>query len=160
MAIALAGRPDLLIADEATSALDVTIQAQVLETLDRLRAARGMAVLLITHDLGIVAGRADRVIVMYAGQLMEEAPTARLFEAPGHPYTRALLRAIPRLDSVAAELLPIQGSVPPPDQWAPGCRFAPRCRESLAHCATRDPPVVPLAPGVSSRCWLPVEPER
>ena len=155
IAIALAGQPDLLIADEATTALDVTIQAQVLETLDRLRATRGMAVLLITHDLGIVAGRADRVAVMYAGQIVEEAATAQLFQAPAHPYTRALFRAIPRLESAAVELTPIQGSVPLPDEWYPGCRFQPRCSEALPQCATLEPPVVPLARGAMSRCWLP-----
>ena len=154
IAIALAGQPDLLIADEATTALDVTIQAQVLETLDRLRATRGMAVLLITHDLGIVAGRADRVLVMYAGQLVEEAPTAELFRAPAHPYTRSLFRAIPRLDGATGPLLPIQGTVPLPDEWRPGCRFQPRCREALPRCAHDEPPVVPLGPGLKSRCWL------
>lgn len=155
IAIALAGKPDLLIADEATTALDVTIQAQVLETLERLRATRGMAVLLITHDLGIVAGQADRVAVMYAGQIVEEASTARLFDAPAHPYTRALFRAIPRLDGAADLLTPIPGSVPLPSEWHAGCRFEPRCREALPRCATKDPPVVPLAPNESSRCWLP-----
>src|SRR5207244_1240845 len=104
-----AGQPDLLVADEATTALDVTIQAQVLETLDRLRATRGMAVLLITHDLGIVAGRADRVAVMYAGQLVETATTQALFDAPAHPYTRALFRAMPRLDNSGEPVSPIEG---------------------------------------------------
>jgi len=157
IAIALAGQPDLLIADEATTALDVTIQAQVLETLDRLRASRGMAVLLITHDLGIVAGRADRVAVMYAGQIVEEGATAQLFQAPAHPYTRALFRAIPRLESAPDQLTPIQGSVPLPDEWTAGCRFQPRCSEALPECATLEPPVVPLAPGATSRCWLPAK---
>ena len=157
IAIALAGEPDLLIADEATTALDVTIQAQVLETLDRLRATRGMAVLLITHDLGIVAGRADRVAVMYAGQIVEEAPTAKLFAAPAHPYTRALFRAIPRLESAADALTPIPGGVPLPDEWTAGCRFQPRCAEALTKCATLEPPVVPIAPGETSRCWLPAK---
>jgi oligopeptide/dipeptide ABC transporter ATP-binding protein len=160
IAIALAGEPDLLIADEATTALDVTIQAQVLETLDRLRTTRGMAVLLITHDFGIVAGRADRVAVMYAGQIVEEGPMALVFQAPGHPYTRALFRAIPRLENAAEELTPIQGSVPLPEEWSPGCRFQPRCPEALAKCAVLEPPVVPLAPGMSSRCWIPAEPKE
>ena len=157
IAIALAGQPDLLIADEATTALDVTVQAQVLETLDRLRASHGMAILLITHDLGLGAGRADRVAVMYAGQIVEEASTASLFDAPGHPYTRALFRAIPRLESAVDQLTPIQGGVPLPEEWHPGCRFQPRCREALDRCATLDPPVVPLAPGATSRCWLPAQ---
>jgi oligopeptide/dipeptide ABC transporter ATP-binding protein len=154
IAIALAGEPDLLIADEPTTALDVTVQAQILELLDRLRIARGMAVLLITHDLGIVAGRADRVAVMYAGQIVEEAATARLFRSPAHPYTRALFRAIPRLDAAVERLQSISGSVPLPDEWTPGCRFQPRCPEALARCATEAPPPIPLAPGEWTRCWL------
>lgn len=154
IAIALAGEPDLLVADEPTSALDVTVQAQILETLDRLRASRGMAVLLITHDLGIVAGRADRVAVMYAGQIVEERPTGALFRAPAHPYTRALLRAIPRLDARPGDLAPIPGTVPLPWDWGPGCRFQPRCGEALARCAREAPPVVPLGAGETSRCWL------
>lgn len=159
IAIALAGEPELLIADEPTSALDVTIQAQILEMIDRLRANRGMAVLLITHDLGIVAGRADRVVVMYAGQIIERRATLALFRSPGHPYTRALLKAIPRLDTAALELTTIPGSVPHPGEWWTGCRFQPRCGEALARCATENPPAVPLAAQGMSRCWLPAEPE-
>jgi len=159
IAIALAGEPDLLIADEPTSALDVTVQAQILETIDRLRAERGMAVLLITHDLGIVAGRADRVAVMYAGQIVELRRTADLFRQPSHPYTRALLHAIPRLDR-AAELVTIPGIVPSPADWRMGCRFQPRCAEALPRCATETPPVVPLGNGEWSRCWLAQEKSR
>ena len=154
IAMALAGEPELLIADEPTTALDVTVQAQILELLDQLRVARGMAVLMITHDLGLVAGRADRVAVMYAGQIVEEASTARLFRSPAHPYTRALFASIPRLEGARDRLLPIAGAVPLPDAWPRGCRFHPRCREVLARCATEVPPVVPLAPGESARCWL------
>jgi len=157
IAIALAAEPDLLIADEPTSALDVTVQAQILETIDRLRASRGMAVLLITHDLGIVAGRADRVAVMYAGQIVEQRSTRELFRSPGHPYTRALLRAIPRIDAARTELLTIPGAVPLPSEWRPGCRFHPRCGEVLSRCAIENPPVVPLGTGEWSRCWLPEE---
>ncbi len=153
IAIALAGEPDLLIADEPTTALDVTVQAQILELLDRLKASRGMAVLLITHDLGIVAGRADRVVVLYAGQVVEEASTARFFSSPAHPYSRALFRSLPRLTAPAERLQPIPGSVPLPDDWFPGCRFRPRCPEAIARCI-EDPPVVDLAPGETSRCWL------
>jgi oligopeptide/dipeptide ABC transporter ATP-binding protein len=160
IAIALAGEPDLLIADEPTSALDVTVQAQILETIDRLRASRGMAVLLITHDLGIVAGRADRVLVMYAGQIVEQRSTLGLFRSPSHPYTRALLRAIPRIDTAATELVAIPGSVAPPSEWRPGCRFQPRCGEALARCAMENPPVVPLGTGEWTRCWLPDEERR
>jgi oligopeptide/dipeptide ABC transporter ATP-binding protein len=160
IAIALAGEPDLLIADEPTTALDVTVQAQVLELLDRLRTTRGMAVLLITHDLGIVAGRADRVAVMYAGQIVEEAPTARLFMAPGHPYTRALFRSIPRLDSAVERLAQIPGGVPSAEAWPSGCRFHPRCTEALPRCAGEVPPVVDEGGGQTARCWLPAERQR
>ena len=156
IAIALAGEPDLLIADEATTALDVTVQAQILELLDRLRAERGMAVLLITHDLGIAAGRADRVAVMYAGQIVEEAPTGRLFAAPAHPYTRALFRAIPRLTGTVARLANIPGGVPQAVAWPTGCRFHPRCTEALARCASQVPPVAGVAADHAARCWLAV----
>jgi peptide/nickel transport system ATP-binding protein len=154
IAIALAGEPDLLIADEPTTALDVTVQAQILELLDRLRAARGMAVLLITHDLGIVAGRADRVAVMYAGQIVEEAPTLRLFRAPAHPYTRALFRAIPRLETAAERLVPIPGLVPLPGRWPSGCRFHPRCPEVFERCSREVPPLFAAGEPHTSRCWL------
>jgi oligopeptide/dipeptide ABC transporter ATP-binding protein len=154
IAISLAGDPDVLVADEPTTALDVTVQAQILELLDALRTTRGMAVLLISHDLGVVAGRADRVAVMYAGQIVEEASTARLFRSPSHPYTRALFGSIPRLDAAVDRLVPIAGAVPLPDAWPAACRFHPRCREVLPRCSVEAPPVVPLAPGESSRCWL------
>jgi oligopeptide/dipeptide ABC transporter ATP-binding protein len=134
----------------------VTVQAQILELLDTLRVSRSMAVLLITHDLGLVAGGADRVVVMYAGQVVEEASTARLFRSPAHPYTRALFRSIPRLDGAIERLTPIAGAVPLPDAWPGGCRFHPRCAEALPRCATDQPPVVPLAPEESTRCWLAV----
>jgi oligopeptide/dipeptide ABC transporter ATP-binding protein len=160
IAIALAGEPDVLIADEPTTALDVTVQAQILELLDALRTSRGMAVLLISHDLGLVAGRADRVAVMYAGQIVEEASTSRLFRSPAHPYTRALFGSIPRLESAVDRLVPIAGAVPLPDAWPKACRFHPRCPEVLARCSVETPPVVPLAPGESSRCWLLVKGAR
>ncbi|HEU5218796.1 MAG TPA: ABC transporter ATP-binding protein [Gemmatimonadales bacterium] len=160
IAIALAGEPDLLIADEPTTALDVTIQAQILELLDRLRVSRGMAVLLIAHDLGLVAGRADRVAVMYAGQIVEEAATARLFRSPAHPYTRALFRSIPRIDTPVERLSPIGGGVPSPDAWPAACRFHPRCDEVLPRCSVETPPVVPLAPNEAVRCWLAVRDKR
>ncbi len=154
IAIALASEPELLIADEPTTALDVTVQAQILEVLDRLRAARGMAVLLITHDLGIVAGRADRVAVMYAGRLVEEAPTPELFARPSHPYTRGLLASVPRLTGPVTRLTPIAGNVPPPTAWPSGCRFHPRCPAALPRCPTDDPPALPVADGHQMRCWL------
>jgi len=157
IAIALAADPELLVADEPTTALDVTVQAQILELLDTLRRDRGMSVLLITHDLGIVAGRADRVAVMYAGQVVETADTASLFRAPAHPYTRALFASLPRLDRPRGLLSPIPGTVPQPGAWPLGCRFHPRCAEVLERCATESPPVTRLGGACSSRCWLAVE---
>jgi oligopeptide/dipeptide ABC transporter ATP-binding protein len=154
IAIALASEPELLIADEPTTALDVTVQAQILELLDGLRARRGMAVLLITHDLGIVAGRADRVAVMYAGRLVEEAPTAALFAHPSHPYTKGLLASVPRITGAVTRLTPIAGTVPPPTAWPAGCRFHPRCPAVLPRCATDDPPALPVGPQHQMRCWL------
>jgi peptide/nickel transport system ATP-binding protein len=154
IAIGLACNPRLLIADEPTTALDVTVQAQILEVLDRLRAARGMAVLLITHDLGIVAGRADRVAVMYAGRLVEEASTTELFARPSHPYTRGLLASVPRITGPVARLTPIAGTVPPPTAWPAGCRFHPRCPQVMPRCAVDDPPPRPVAGGHRMRCWL------
>jgi oligopeptide/dipeptide ABC transporter ATP-binding protein len=154
IAIALASEPELLIADEPTTALDVTVQAQILEVLDQLRTARGMAVLLITHDLGIVAGRADRVAVMYAGRLVEEARTAELFAHPSHPYTRGLLASVPRLTGPVTRLTPIAGTVPPPTAWPSGCRFHPRCPATLPRCPTDDPPALRVRDGHQMRCWL------
>jgi oligopeptide/dipeptide ABC transporter ATP-binding protein len=154
IAIALAGEPDLLIADEPTTALDVTIQAQILELLDRLRSARGMAVLLITHDLGVVAGRADRVMVMYAGQLVEVGPTKDVYAAPAHPYTQALLASIPRLAGPLARLAPIPGAVPQPHAWPTGCRFHPRCPKVIGACAGEIPPWRSTGPGHDAACWI------
>jgi oligopeptide/dipeptide ABC transporter ATP-binding protein len=154
IAIALASEPEILVADEPTTALDVTVQAQILEVLDRLRVARGMAVLLITHDLGIVAGRADRVAVMYAGRLVEEAPTSELFARPSHPYTRGLLASVPRLSGPVTRLTPIAGAVPLPTAWPSGCRFHPRCPDVLARCPADDPPALDVAPEHQARCWL------
>jgi len=154
IAIALASEPELLIADEPTTALDVTVQAQILELLDRLRAARGMAILLITHDLGIVAGRADRVAVMYAGRLVEEATTAELFSRPSHPYTKGLLASVPRITGAVTRLQPIAGTVPAPTAWPAGCRFHPRCPASLPRCADDDPPALAVGDSHRMRCWL------
>ncbi len=154
IAIALAAEPELLIADEPTTALDVTVQAQILELLDRLRTRRGMAVLLITHDLGVVAGRADQVAVMYAGQIVEQAPTARLFAAPAHPYTRGLFGSVPQLAGPRVRLRPIPGTVPSPDAIPSGCRFRNRCPAVMPTC-NDEPPVRTVAPGHTSRCWLP-----
>ena len=153
IAIALSAEPDILVADEPTTALDVTVQAQILEVLDRLRDSRGMAILLITHDLGIVAGRADRVAVMYAGQIVEEAPTDRLFARPSHPYTQGLFASVPRITGPVERLSPIGGSVPPPGAWPSGCRFRPRCPKAFAKCETMPPPL-PVQPDHRMRCWL------
>ena len=153
IAIALAGKPEVLIADEPTTALDVTVQAQILEVLDRLRESRGMAVLLITHDLGIVAGRADRVAVMYAGQIVETAPTATLFANPAHPYTQGLFGSVPRLTGPLRRLSPITGNVPPAGRWPTGCRFRTRC--PIVHPRSEtEPPLLPVEPDHEMRCWL------
>ena len=153
IAIALAAEPEILVADEPTTALDVTVQAQILEVLDRLRSSRGMAVLLITHDLGIVAGRADRVAVMYAGQIVEEAPTARLFASPSHPYTQGLFASVPRIRGPVQRLTPIPGNVPPASAWPSGCRFRPRCPKAFGKCEM-EPPLLAAAPEHRTRCWL------
>ncbi len=153
IAIALSAEPEILVADEPTTALDVTVQAQILEVLDRLRDSHGMAVLLITHDLGIVAGRADRVAVMYAGQIVEEAPTDLLFARPSHPYTQGLFASVPRITGPVERLSPIGGSVPPPGAWPGGCRFRPRCPKAFDKSETM-PPLLPVGPEHRMRCWL------
>ncbi|MGH7509179.1 MAG: ABC transporter ATP-binding protein [Gemmatimonadales bacterium] len=159
IAIALAAEPEILVADEPTTALDVTVQAQILEVLDHLRDRRGMAVLLITHDLGIVAGRADRVAVMYAGQIVEEAPTARLFARPSHPYTQGLFASVPRITGPLRRLSPIRGSVPAPAAWPSGCRFRPRCPQAFEK-SEQEPPLLPLEPDHRMRCWLAEQPDE
>jgi oligopeptide/dipeptide ABC transporter ATP-binding protein len=153
IAIALSAEPEILVADEPTTALDVTVQAQILEVLDRLRESHGMAVLLITHDLGIVAGRADRVAVMYAGQIVEEAPTVRLFAQPSHPYTQGLFASVPRITGPIQRLSPIGGTVPAPGAWPNGCRFRPRCPKAFDKSETM-PPLLPVGPEHRMRCWL------
>ncbi len=153
IAIALAAEPEILVADEPTTALDVTVQAQILEVLDRLRTSHGMAVLLITHDLGIVAGRADRVAVMYAGQIVEEASTTQLFARPSHPYTQGLFASVPRITGPVGRLTPIGGSVPPPNAWPSGCRFRPRCPQAFDK-SELAPPLLPVGPEHRMRCWL------
>jgi oligopeptide/dipeptide ABC transporter ATP-binding protein len=163
IAMALICRPQVLIADEPTTALDVTIQAQILELLERLQAELGMAVMLITHDLGIVAGTADRVVVMYAGQVVEAAPTPELFARPGHPYTEGLLASVPRLDRPATRLHSIPGNVPAATDWPSGCRFHPRCPYAWDRCRAEEPPLLAIGPadeGHTARCWLVAEPQR
>jgi peptide/nickel transport system ATP-binding protein len=154
IAIALAGEPDLLIADEPTTALDVTIQAQVLELLQQLQRDTHMAILLITHDLGIVAGMADRVSVMYAGQMVEEAGRDRFFSAARHPYSRKLFESLPDVRKRDHALDTIRGSVPPLDQEFHGCRFAERCDHAWDLCRTRVPGWNPGAAGQHARCHL------
>ncbi len=157
IAIALSAEPEILVADEPTTALDVTVQAHILQGLEELRRRRGMAVLLITHDLGIVAGRADRVAVMYAGQIVEEASTPELFARPSHPYTQGLFASIPRITGPLQRLTPIRGSVPAPAAWPSGCRFRPRCPKAFDRSET-EPPLIPVAPDHRMRCWLAEEP--
>ncbi len=154
IAIALACRPHLLIADEPTTALDVTIQAQILELLDGLQRQMGMAVLLITHNLGLVAERTRRVYVMYAGQIVEEASTEALFAAPAHPYTQGLMAAVPRLDQPRERLAAIPGQVPPATAWPAGCRFHPRCPFAWEKCRAEAPPLLECGEGRRARCWL------
>ncbi len=153
IAMALLCAPALLVADEPTTALDVTIQAQVLDLMRALRAEMRTAIMLITHDLGVVAEMADRVIVMYAGQIVEEASVAALFEAPQHPYTVGLLGAIPALGTRKGRLTAIDGLVPSATVMAEGCRFAPRCPFADAHCRREAPPLIWLKHGHASRCW-------
>jgi oligopeptide/dipeptide ABC transporter ATP-binding protein len=153
LAMALACDPSVLLADEPTTALDVTIQAQVLGILADLKERHGMAMLFITHNLGVVAQIADRVAVMYAGQIVEEATVERIFAAPAHPYTQALFAAIPRMDRDHQALAAIPGRVPPLDEMPAGCRFAPRCAQRRAGC---DMPQVlaPLAAMHAARCHV------
>ena len=158
IAMALSCSPKLLIADEPTTALDVTIQAQILELMKDLRDRLEMSIMLITHDLGVVAEMADDVVVMYAGRVVERGPVADVFGSPQHPYTEALLHSIPLLGMTQAEPLKvIRGVVPSPLEWPTGCRFRPRCDYAFAKCV-EDPPLFDVAPQ-SSACWL-CEPGR
>jgi oligopeptide transport system ATP-binding protein len=154
IAMALACNPKLLIADEPTTALDVTIQAQILELLRRLRKEIGMSIMLITHDLGVVAEMCDRVVVMYSGKIVETAEVRPLFAHPLHPYTEGLLASIPRLDEDVEELHAIEGSVPSPTDRPPGCAFAARCQYAFARCREEEPPLETVAPGRQAACFL------
>lgn len=142
IAMALAGNPDMLVADEPTTALDATIQAQILDLLDDLRRERNMALVLVSHDLGMVAEMTQRVMVMYCGRVVEDSPTADLFDTPAHPYTRGLIDAIPTIHGPRRRLLPISGSVPPPDRLPPGCAFAPRCAVAGPECQRAVPVMI------------------
>ncbi len=158
IAMALACDPELLIADEPTTALDVTIQAQILELLDNLRRTRKLAVLLITHDLGVVAETADRVCVMYTGKIVEESGVVELFENPKHPYTKGLLNSVPKLSlpdiAKASRLETIEGVVPSPTELPPGCHFEPRCWYRMPECTAGEIPLYDLDNGVKVRCNL------
>ena len=154
IAMALAGRPRLLIADEPTTALDVTIQAQILDLVKELVETLGMAVIIISHDLGVVAALCRRILVMYAGTIVEDAATAELFENPRHPYTRGLLAAIPRLDGSATSLSGIPGSIPNFIEPPLGCRFHPRCAQAGPRCGRERPRSLELAPGHRTACHL------
>jgi len=154
IALAVAPRPKLLVADEPTTALDVTIQAQIIELLRDLRRELGMSILLITHNLGLVGDLADRVAVMYAGQVVEAAPTRELLQRPVHPYTRALLNSVPVPGRRQERLPAIPGMVPPPGAWPGGCRFHPRCPLRQPECETTAPELVELPGGRQARCLL------
>jgi peptide/nickel transport system ATP-binding protein len=157
IAMALSCSPALLIADEPTTALDVTIQAQILDLLAEMKSRLGMAIMLITHAMGVVAETAQRVAVMYAGKVVEEAPVEQLFAQPSHPYTQGLIRSIPRIDAAATRrrrLESIAGMVPSPLDPLPGCRFAPRCPFARADCIEAVPPLREIAPGHKVACVL------
>ena len=162
IAMALACDPSLLIADEPTTALDVTIQAEILDLLADLKERLGMAMIFVSHDLGVVSEIADRVIVMYGGQVVESGRTSDVFDQPLHPYTEGLLRSIPRVTARTPRLAVIPGSVPSPIAWPSGCRFHPRCPYRWARCEVETPPLFEIERGEKrmSRCWLEDEPER
>ncbi|MEO8655398.1 MAG: ABC transporter ATP-binding protein [Ramlibacter sp.] len=153
IAMALACEPQLLIADEPTTALDVTIQAQVLDLMRTLRQETGTAIILITHDLGVVAELADEVVVMYSGRIVERAPVQRLFDHPQHPYTIGLLGSIPSLHLEQERLHAIDGQVPTPMTRVTGCRFAPRCPFAVDQCRAEEPPLMAMGEGQEAACW-------
>jgi oligopeptide/dipeptide ABC transporter ATP-binding protein len=160
IAMALVMNPALVIADEPTTALDVTIQAQILELLQQLQRRFGMSIVLITHDLGVVAETVSRVLVMYGGEIVEEAPVKTLFAEAHHPYTEGLLAAMPRLGESRERLRTIPGTVPPPTSWPEGCRFHDRCPYAWERCTREHPPLYQIGGGHVSRCHLAEEPER
>jgi oligopeptide/dipeptide ABC transporter ATP-binding protein len=153
-AIAISCEPRLLIADEPTTSLDVTIQAQYLTLLRELQQAHGLALIFITHNLGIVAKMCDTVAVMYAGRLVESGPVRRIFNNPAHPYTKALIESIPRLGDNTARLTAIDGQPPDPSALPPGCAFHPRCPQAMERCRAEAPPPVTVAPEQVAACWL------
>ena len=153
IAMALACDPKLLVADEPTTALDVTIQAQILDLLRKLRGELGMAVILISHDLGVIADLVDEVAVMYAGKIIEHAPVRALFADPRHPYTQGLLRSVPSLETREHRLRTIEGTVPPPLAMPAGCRFNPRCALAMDICREREPAMTETSPAAHAACW-------
>ncbi len=157
IAMALSCNPQLLIADEPTTALDVTIQAQIIDLVKKLKDDIGMAVIWITHDLGVVAGLAERVLVMYAGFIVEEAAVKELYGDPRHPYTLGLLDSIPRLDQRKEKLTPIEGLPPDLIDPPPNCPFAPRCRFRIDRCLEENPALAPVGPGHRIACWVDVQ---
>jgi peptide/nickel transport system ATP-binding protein len=154
LALALCAEPDLVIADEPTTALDVSIQAQIIALLKRLAQERGTAVMLITHDMGVIAEMADRVAVMYAGRIVEMGPVREVVLNPRHPYTRGLMGAIPPIAARAPRLAQIPGAMPPLDAIPPGCAFHPRCSQAFGRCRTERPERLPVAPSCEAACWL------
>lgn len=154
IAIALACNPELLIADEPTTALDVTIQAQILDLMKKIQKEENSSILLITHDLGVVAEMCTRVIVMYAGKIVEEAPVDVLFAKPSHPYTQGLIASVPKLGSGVKVLPSIPGSVPDLSSMPTGCRFAPRCKYATDKCREKEPELVNVGENQKCRCWL------
>jgi peptide/nickel transport system ATP-binding protein len=152
IAMALSCSPRLLIADEPTTAVDVTIQARILELLKSIQADRGMSILLITHDLGVVAELADEVVVMYAGKIIEQGPVQEVFDNPRHPYTLGLFASLPRVDEKKCRLEAIEGSVPPATRFPAGCRFRERCRWAAAECALEQP-LLAIGGNHSVACW-------
>lgn len=155
IAMAMSCKPKLLIADEPTTALDVTIQAQILDLMRKLRKASGTSIMLITHDLGVVAEMCDRVVVMYAGRVVEETDVNTLFEKPKHPYTQGLLSSIPKLGEKVEKLESIPGNVPPPNEMPKGCKFANRCKFATELCWREEPRLEKLSENHIVRCWLP-----
>ena len=157
IAMALSCNPDLLIADEPTTALDVTIQAQILELLEQLQEELGMAVLMITHDLGVIAEVADRVAVMYAGKIVEAGPVTEIFAHPRHPYTLGLLASVPRLGERRKRLSVIPGTVPDAARFPEACRFAPRCARAEPICRNQEPDLLEIDGGGAVACWMAAE---
>ncbi|CAN2255417.1 ABC transporter ATP-binding protein [Bacillus vallismortis] len=154
IAMAMSCSPKLLIADEPTTALDVTIQAQILDVMKDMQEKHGTSILLITHDLGVIAETCDRVAVMYAGRIVEQGSVYDLFDDPKHPYTKGLLESIPRIGKRQERLHSIQGNVPMAEDWPSGCKFASRCPFVFDKCLKKEPPLLNVGEGRTSRCWL------